>query len=144
MVKKTPAARAGRFDQVLAEMRRNPGKVYTLADLLPVYGGTLGGLGQALGKAAREGMVGKAGRGRFFVGPAQKAAPSPKGKPDARPREKAAPVAVAPAGQGNTRSVQLRSGGVLTITVSTNVLDLDADDRAFVFGLVDAIAGYGG
>lgn len=90
MVKKTPAARAGRFDQVLAEMRRNPGKVYTLADLLPVYGGTLGGLGQALGKAAREGMVGKAGRGRFFVGPAQKAPPAPKGKPDAPPREKAA------------------------------------------------------
>jgi hypothetical protein len=79
-----------------------------------VYGGTLGGLGQALGKAAREGMVGKAGRGRFFFGPAQKPAPSPKGKqPIKRPKLGHAQVAGLDLDVARETLVKLHSCGLI-------------------------------
>lgn len=45
------------------------------------------------------------------------------------------------ASQGS-RSVTLTSGGSLDFTLSVNLLDLSADDRAFLFGLIDTIDAY--
>lgn len=52
-------------------------------------------------------------------------------------------VAVVPADSPDTRTVQLTSGGSVSIAVSVPWLSLSKDDRAFVFDLVDRMSGYG-
>ena len=48
-----------------------------------------------------------------------------------------------PAASSETsRTVQLASGGTLSLVASIDVLQLSADDRAFVFELVDRVATY--
>jgi hypothetical protein len=44
---------------------------------------------------------------------------------------------------GRTRTVQLRSGGRLTLSYSVDLFDLDRADRDFVFGLIDQLREYG-
>lgn len=44
---------------------------------------------------------------------------------------------------GASRAVSLREGaGVVTLTVSVNLWDLEGEDRDFVFGLMDALKRY--
>lgn len=43
---------------------------------------------------------------------------------------------------GSSKTVHLRAGGTITLTVSADVFALSADDRAFVFGLVDKLQAY--
>lgn len=43
---------------------------------------------------------------------------------------------------GTSREVQLRSGGTLTIAASIDLFQLNPDDRAFVFGLIDKLDAY--
>lgn len=43
---------------------------------------------------------------------------------------------------GESRTVKLRSGGSVQLTVNVSVLHLSPDDRAWLFGLVDQITGY--
>jgi Family of unknown function (DUF5343) len=43
---------------------------------------------------------------------------------------------------GDSRSLTLRSGGTVTLTVSLNVFDLSTDDREFVWGLIDKMRRY--
>lgn len=44
--------------------------------------------------------------------------------------------------EGESRSVELSSGGTLTISASTGWLSLSTEDRDFVFGLIDKLAEY--
>jgi hypothetical protein len=44
---------------------------------------------------------------------------------------------------GDTYTVDLASGGVVSVVVSVNLFDLTTDDRAFVIDLVDKLKGYG-
>lgn len=48
----------------------------------------------------------------------------------------------APPSSGTARTVNLSSGGTLTISVSLDVLRLSASDRTFVFGLIDKLEEY--
>jgi hypothetical protein len=43
---------------------------------------------------------------------------------------------------GVTDSVELRSGGMVTLTVDVNLFQLSSEDREFVLGLVDKVKGY--
>ncbi len=53
-----------------------------------------------------------------------------------------APEAAPAAGAPTTRTVQLRSGGTVTVTASLDLFALSADDRAFVFDLIDRLQKY--
>lgn len=44
--------------------------------------------------------------------------------------------------EGEHRSVELKSGGTLTISASTKFMSLSSADRAFVFGLIDKLEEY--
>jgi hypothetical protein len=79
-------------------------------------------------KATPNGASGSAGATR------KRAKKSPKGDEDL-------PV-VPPAAAGESRTVTLRSGGVLTISASTGFLALSSEDRKFVFDLIDKLADY--
>lgn len=43
---------------------------------------------------------------------------------------------------GNIRTVELRSGGKLTLILSVNMFDLTGDEREFVFGIIDQCQKY--
>jgi hypothetical protein len=43
---------------------------------------------------------------------------------------------------GTTKTIQLRSGGELTLSLSVNLFDLEGDERNFVFSLIDQIQDY--
>lgn len=43
---------------------------------------------------------------------------------------------------GTTKTIQLRSGGQLTLSLSVNLFDLVDEERNFVFGLIDQIQAY--
>lgn len=43
---------------------------------------------------------------------------------------------------GTTKTIQLKSGGQLTLSLSVNLFDLEGDERKFVFNLIDQIQGY--
>jgi hypothetical protein len=43
---------------------------------------------------------------------------------------------------GISKTLDLKSGGKLTLILSVNVFDLDASDREFVFGIIDKLQGY--
>jgi len=43
---------------------------------------------------------------------------------------------------GNTKTIELRSGGTLTITVSVDVITMSSTDRDFVFKLIDSLNDY--
>ena len=45
-------------------------------------------------------------------------------------------------GTGDSRTVTLRGGGTLTLTVSASFLSLSADDRALLFDLIDRLTAY--
>ncbi|HTD36219.1 MAG TPA: hypothetical protein VK669_01800 [Candidatus Limnocylindrales bacterium] len=49
---------------------------------------------------------------------------------------------VPPPNEGASVSVQLRSGGRLTLAATVNFMTLTADDRAFVFDVIDRLNGY--
>lgn len=54
-----------------------------------------------------------------------------------------APAAAAPApGPGVSKSVELKSGGSVTLTASLDLFSLSAEDRAFVFDLIDRMQQY--
>ncbi len=40
---------------------------------------------------------------------------------------------------GTNKTIQLKSGGQLTLSVNVNLFDLDSEERNFVFGLIDQI-----
>ena len=44
--------------------------------------------------------------------------------------------------QGTSKTIELKSGGKLTLIVSVNVFDLQASDREFVFGMIDKLQEY--
>ncbi len=63
--------------------------------------------------------------------------------PSKRPRKRPAAPATPPAhAQGNANSVQLRSGGQVTLSVSVNVMEMSVDDRDFIFHLIDKLRAY--
>ena len=69
------------------------------------------------------------------------------GSPRRRTRPKAAPILSTEDTQPSSaaaeqRTVQLRSGGTLTISCSTTFMELSREDRGFVFGLVDQLDEY--
>jgi hypothetical protein len=45
-------------------------------------------------------------------------------------------------GSGESRSVELRSGGTLTISATTKFMSLSSEDRKFVFDLIDQLESY--
>lgn len=47
-------------------------------------------------------------------------------------------------GSGDTYSVDLKSGGKVTVTVDVNLFSMSASDREFVIHLVDSLKGYAG
>lgn len=51
------------------------------------------------------------------------------------------PAQVPPA-QGDAHTVNLRSGGAVTLSVSVNLFGLSRDDREFVLGLIDQLTNY--
>jgi hypothetical protein len=57
------------------------------------------------------------------------------------PAPPAAPPAM-PSSAPMTKSVRLRTGGALTLTASLDLFSLGADDRAFVFDLIDRLQQY--
>jgi Family of unknown function (DUF5343) len=64
---------------------------------------------------------------------------APKGQ-GTKPRQE--PPEPPPLTDANTYRVDLASGGSVALTVTFNPFSLDADDREFVFGLVDKVKGY--
>jgi len=46
--------------------------------------------------------------------------------------------------QGTSKTIDLKSGGKLTLILSVNVFDLNPTDREFVFGMIDKLQGYEG
>jgi Family of unknown function (DUF5343) len=44
--------------------------------------------------------------------------------------------------QGTKKTIQLRRGGSLTLSLAVNILELKGDDRAFVFELIDKLEEY--
>lgn len=46
--------------------------------------------------------------------------------------------------KGYSKSVDLPSGGAVTLGIDVNPLDLSEEDRRFVFALVDSMIGYEG
>jgi hypothetical protein len=46
--------------------------------------------------------------------------------------------------QGSSRTIDLKSGGKLTLMLTVNVFDLNGQDREFVFGIIDKLQGYEG
>lgn len=64
-----------------------------------------------------------------------------------KPRPKPTTPSLDPAQNSSVaeqRTVQLKSGGTLTISCSTTFMELSREDRAFVFGLVDQLDDYQG
>jgi hypothetical protein len=47
-----------------------------------------------------------------------------------------------PASSGMNKTITLRSGGELTLSLSVNLFDLQGNERNFVFGLIDQIQDY--
>lgn len=43
---------------------------------------------------------------------------------------------------GTSKTITLRTGGSLTLTMAVNLLELEGEDREFVFGLVDSLKQY--
>jgi len=43
---------------------------------------------------------------------------------------------------GNTKTIELHSGGTLSLTVSVDLIAMSSDDRTFVFKLIDELNGY--
>lgn len=43
---------------------------------------------------------------------------------------------------GTSKTITLRTGGSLTLTMAVNLLELEGEDRDFVFGLVDSLKQY--
>ena len=54
------------------------------------------------------------------------------------------PAPVAPAPEGETLTVNLKSGGTLTLNASVNAFRLSSKDRAFLFELIDKMREYEG
>lgn len=67
--------------------------------------------------------------------------PPPSPKVDAPSATLALPVQKEP--EGDKYSVDLRSGGTVSVSVAVNLFTLSSDDRAFVISLVDKLTGYG-
>lgn len=44
--------------------------------------------------------------------------------------------------QGSVRTIVLRSGGTLTLSISADVFAMSAEDRGFIFGLIDNLQKY--
>jgi Family of unknown function (DUF5343) len=86
-----------------------------------------------------------AGRAKAATRTAPARSPAPKPQPQSSGNGVASP-APAPAGVrtpgGDSRSLTLRSGGTVTLTVSLNVFDLSREDREFVWGLIDKMRKY--
>lgn len=53
-----------------------------------------------------------------------------------------APPPVRSSNTGTSRSVELKSGGTLTISATLDLFALNAADRKFVFDLIDKLEGY--
>lgn len=45
---------------------------------------------------------------------------------------------------GSTKTVELKSGGKLTVSIDVDVFSMSAEDRQFVFGLIDKLQEYAG
>lgn len=73
----------------------------------------------------------------------------PRGKRTPRKKPAATTVSTGPAAAtaapmaGDTHSVELVSGGRVSVTVSVNLFALNKEDRKFVMDLVDKLQGYG-
>jgi hypothetical protein len=88
-----------------------------------------------------------------FIAPSKDGAPGPRKAraPGAkRPARKAAPPQAAPLPStdpprpgGTSKSVDLQSGGTLTLSATLDLFALNADDRNFVFELIDKLDNYG-
>ncbi len=59
-----------------------------------------------------------------------------------RQPENEPPPQVPPAGGGDTRHIQLRSGGSVALSVTANILDLSEEDTRFVLALAKALRDY--
>jgi len=49
----------------------------------------------------------------------------------------------APSDDGRTQTIELKSGGAISLTLSINPFKLEKSDREFVFGLIDKLSDYG-
>jgi len=47
-----------------------------------------------------------------------------------------------PATGGTAKTIQLKSGGQLSLSMNVNLFDLEGEERTFVFGLIDQIQAY--
>ena len=61
----------------------------------------------------------------------------------ARPNERPASVAPAVAG-GSGKTIRLQSGGDVSVGANVDLFTMSAEDRAFVFGLIDQLSKYEG
>jgi hypothetical protein len=52
------------------------------------------------------------------------------------------PIPIPPPITGSTKSLNLRGGGILTLSVTADIWNMPSEDRAFVLDLVDKIQGY--
>jgi hypothetical protein len=65
-----------------------------------------------------------------------------KRKADASSVERPSPPAAATNGKGDTYTVNLNSGGTVSVVVAVNLFDLSTDDREYVIDLVDKLKDY--
>jgi hypothetical protein len=59
------------------------------------------------------------------------------------PRQRRAPASEAPAATAAGKTVHLKSGGSVTLTTAVDLFSLSAEDRKFVFELIDRMQEYG-
>jgi hypothetical protein len=79
--------------------------------------------------------------------PARPAPARPKSQPESSGNGSGAPAAKVPLQPakppaGDSRTLTLRSGGTVTLTVSVNLFELSTSDREFVLKLIDEMSGY--
>lgn len=58
-------------------------------------------------------------------------------------KEKTPPPGDGPEPSGTSKTITLKSGGTLTLSATLDLFSLNADDRKFVFDILDDLEGYG-
>jgi hypothetical protein len=77
-----------------------------------------------------------------FRPPAATASGRPRRTSKAKAKPAAEPVQATPTPAAESHSIRLRSGGLVTLSCTTEFLALSRADRDFLFGLVDALRDY--
>lgn len=102
------------------------------------------GVGSKVAKNARQVLMRAAKQAGYFELSTDRltAPPIKAGEQPLSDKPKGKPAGNGGGNSGTSRQVQLKSGGTLTVTASLDFFQLSADDRGFVFDLIDKLEEY--